>query len=333
MAHELPVPHQREWELYHNSFSICSKKVRVCLDELGLDYLGHHVHLIETGRYETVSSEYLAINPRGTVPMLVHDGRRVYESHAQIVYAAERAPGGGGELLPGDPTSRALVDAWIARASIVGSRPVSARHTRESAGSCVAVLTLPLFATMVQYIPRREILKGLRTHPNKERPLLFLILRTFGVASLGWLLPLRSVLGRARRDLHAHLDALGAQLRASGGPYIDGSAFTLADVSWVVLLDRLREADWGAEYLFSARHPDVAGYWRELMRRPSVQRQILATRCAITRAGMRDLRDAKVDSAALRRALHGRSDLRADHGRDERTTEPFLTSPYPASKR
>ena len=35
---DITLPHTAEWELYHNSFSLCSKKLRVCLDELGLEY-------------------------------------------------------------------------------------------------------------------------------------------------------------------------------------------------------------------------------------------------------------------------------------------------------
>ena len=49
---------------------------------------------LETGRYENVSRWYLAINPHGTVPMLIHNGQRLFESHVQIAYAASHAPEG-----------------------------------------------------------------------------------------------------------------------------------------------------------------------------------------------------------------------------------------------
>ncbi len=91
------LPHEGAWELYHNSFSLCSKKTRVCLAELGIEYRSHHVDLIETGAYENVSRRYLAINPAALVPLLVHRGHPIYESHEQIVYAA--AAVGESELL------------------------------------------------------------------------------------------------------------------------------------------------------------------------------------------------------------------------------------------
>ncbi len=49
---EITLPHTEAWELYHNGFSLCSKKLRVCMAELGLPYRSHHIHLIETGAYE-----------------------------------------------------------------------------------------------------------------------------------------------------------------------------------------------------------------------------------------------------------------------------------------
>lgn len=301
----LEVPHTQEWELYHNSFSICSKKVRVCMDELRLPYAGHHIDLIETGSYETVSRGFLAINPQGTVPMLVHHGRRVYESHAQIEYAASHANGVEKGLSPSDEALRATENEWVDRASIVGVRPISPADTKARAGNCVAALTIPLFATMVRYIPYREIAKGLLTHPNKERPMLFLVLRLLGVRRLPLLVPAMSVLRRARRDLEVHLDALSAQLRSHGDPWIAGEQFTLADVSWVVLLDRLVEADWDGFFWGNGRRPTVAAYWKRLRERSSFRDQIEAVRCPITEQGIADLRQAKISSPRLRQALEG----------------------------
>ena len=50
-----------EWILNHNDFSLCSRKVRICLFENGLDYISKHIDLIETGKYEVASKEFLKI--------------------------------------------------------------------------------------------------------------------------------------------------------------------------------------------------------------------------------------------------------------------------------
>ena len=88
---DIELPYEEEFELYHNALSLCSKKVRVCLAELGVEYRSHHVDLIETGSYENIGRAFLAINPAGIVPVLVHRGHPVYESHDIIRYAADHA--------------------------------------------------------------------------------------------------------------------------------------------------------------------------------------------------------------------------------------------------
>lgn len=299
---EITLPHTREWELYHNSFSLCSKKVRVCLAELGLSYESHHVHLIETGAYETVSRAYLKINPAGTVPVLLHDGHPVYESHEQIVYATEHTGERGRRLLPDDPETKALVDRWTDCASLVGN-PMEGLDRR--AGHCIPPLTFPIFAAMVAYVPYREILKGLLTHPNKERPLFFSLLKFRGVHGLPRLTPIMKLLRQARGHMGDHLDALARQLECHGGPWIAGKQFTIADVSWVVILDRLVEADWGDYFWGGGKRPTIAAYWERLRSRPSYRSEILAVRCAVTQKGIADLKRAKAEDDRLRQGLEG----------------------------
>jgi glutathione S-transferase len=299
---EITLPHAQEWELYHNSFSLCSKKLRVCMAELGLPYLSHHIHLIETGAYENVSRRYLNVNPGGLVPVLVHRGHPVYESHDEIVYAAEQAGARGAELLPADPQTRVLVERWSDCASLVGD---AIRGSESRAGHCIPGLTFPIFATMVRYIPYREIFKGLLTHPNKERPLFFAVLKFRTVHGLPGLTPARKLLRRSRAHMESHLDALAAQLGRSGGPWIAGERFTLADVSWVVILDRLAEADWDQYFWGGDKRPAIAAYWQQLRARPSYQSEILAARCPITRQGIADLKQAKATDARLRQTLEG----------------------------
>lgn len=297
---EISLPHTQEWELYHNSFSLCSKKVRVCLAELGLRYRSHPINLIETGAYENVSARYLAVNPAGLVPVLVHRGHPIYESHHQIVYAAESTADGGGALLPQDAETKALVERWIDCASLVGD-PMAGIEQR--AGHCVPGLTFPLFATMVRSIPYREIGRGLLSHPNKERPLFFALLKACGVRRLPRLPPVMGIVRRSREHMGEHLDALATHLDEIGGPWIAGEHFTLADVSWVVILDRLVEADWDRALWGDDIRPTIAAYWDRLRQRPSFQSEIEARRCPNTRRGITDLKKAKTEDPRLRAAL------------------------------
>ncbi|MCH2172964.1 glutathione S-transferase family protein [Myxococcota bacterium] len=299
---EIDLSYEQEWELYHNSFSLCSKKLRVCMVELGLAYRSHEIDLIETGSYQNVGREFLAVNPAGTVPVLVHRGHPVYESHEQIVYAAEHAGARGMGLLPSEPELREIVDDWTDRASLVGN-PLESIDQR--AGHCIPGLTLPLFATTVAAIPYVEIFKGLFTHPNKERPLIFAALKFFGVRGLPKLGPMMKIVARSRDHMARHLDALEDHLAKNGGPWMVGEIFTLADVSWVVVLDRLVEADWEEVFWGAGQRPHVAAYWQELAERSSYRTAVLDARCPNVRDGIAALAEAKAGDRALRAALEG----------------------------
>ncbi len=299
---ELSLPHTQRWELYHNVFSLCSKKLRVCMAELDLEYESHAIELIETGGYENISPAFLKVNPGATVPVLVHDGHPVYESHDQIAYAAEHAGKRGAELLPQDPETKARVDHWIDSASLVGN---VIDGTRQRAGSCIPGLTLPLFATMMAHIPYREILVGLRRHPDKKRPALFLSMKVLGVRGLPKTPPLMKLIAVSRYHMGGHLDTLREELEKHGGPWIAGDSFTLADVSWVVILDRLVEAGWQGSFWGRGQRPAVAAYWERLRARPSFTSAIEKMRGERVSRGIADLVEAKARNPKLRDALGG----------------------------
>jgi glutathione S-transferase len=294
------LPHTAEFELYHNDFSLCSKKIRMCLAELGLPYLGHPIDLIETGSYETLSRRFLAVNPAGLVPVLVHDGHPIYESHEILLYAAAHARGAE-PLTPPDEATRAVMQRWIDKSSLVGDDP--AADLAGSAGNCVPGLTVPLFAAMIREIPAHRILEGLLFHRLKVRPLSFLALKLVGLARIGAIAPVRRLVNASRRQMERHLADLEGQLAAGGGPWLTGAQFTLADVSWAVIFERLREADWTAELLVAER-PAVRAYAERLAKRPSHHAAMEAHRHPLVVRGTARIVGEKERNAGFRYALY-----------------------------
>jgi len=69
--------------LLHFQRSSCSQKVRVLLREKGLTW---HSHPVDLAAQKHVSPWYLGINPRGVVPVLVHDGVVHVESNDMMEY-------------------------------------------------------------------------------------------------------------------------------------------------------------------------------------------------------------------------------------------------------
>jgi glutathione S-transferase len=72
------------------------------LEELGLPYRQLAVP-------DSKADSFLALNPMGKVPVLVHDGFVLTESVAIACYLAAQAQS---DLLPGEPRLRARIDQW-----------------------------------------------------------------------------------------------------------------------------------------------------------------------------------------------------------------------------
>lgn len=94
--------------LYHSPISTCSQKVRLCLHEKGLDF---ESRLVDLGASEHLTPAYLAINPNGVVPTLVHDDVTVLDSSVIMEYLDEAFP--DWPLMPSDLGARARVRAWM----------------------------------------------------------------------------------------------------------------------------------------------------------------------------------------------------------------------------
>lgn len=84
-------------------------RVHWMLHELGLDY---RTEPIQSRSGETETSAYLALNPRGKIPTMVHGALTLAESAAIILYLAERFGKGRGFLPEAGSDARALHDQW-----------------------------------------------------------------------------------------------------------------------------------------------------------------------------------------------------------------------------
>lgn len=173
----ITLPHDEPVELYNNSLSNCSQKVRICLAEKGVSYRNRHLDLIETGSYETCAPWYKKINPGATVPTLVHGGHPIYESSDQILYI-DKTFQGTSSLTP--PGMEEEIAKWVKYTSITEDPRKNPDAMVESMGACIPGISLLLFVTMIAEIPYRNIFWGLRHHPNKERPCFFLLFKLLG---------------------------------------------------------------------------------------------------------------------------------------------------------
>lgn len=298
----ITLPHTAAFELYGNAFSHCSRKTRLVMAELGIPYTHKPIDLIETGSYETLSPAYLKINPSGLIPTLVHNGHPVYESDDILTYAAAHAGPGAAKLAPDEPAARARMQTWIDFCNLSSADPAGDMEHRM--GACVPPLTLPLFITAIRYIPLNRILVGLLFHPDKKRPAFFTAGKLLGLKATLAQKPLQQMLSKGRRHMPRHLARLDRALKESGGPWILGDQFTLADITLACVLLRVDETGFLKPFIREGDLQAVRTYYERLRARPSWQAAILNVTHPIIEQAVADLQQTRRTDPSIERLLN-----------------------------
>ena len=96
--------------LYYGSGSPFAWRVQLALEHKALPY---ELKVLSFSAGDTRKPEFLALNPRHRVPVLVDDDFTLYESNAIVEYVDEAYPGRGAPLFPGDARTRAIVRRLI----------------------------------------------------------------------------------------------------------------------------------------------------------------------------------------------------------------------------
>jgi glutathione S-transferase len=232
-------------ELYHAGLTACSKKSRLTLKEKGLDYVSHYVDL---GRFEHHRPEYLALNPNGLVPTLVHDGTIVVESTVINEYIDEAFP--DIPLRPSDPAGRAKMRLWGKMADeALGPNMVVAFSAKSGIGEGVRSLDPDELEEVLKRTPlieRRNAFRKLAEH------------------------------GRfTDEDFAAAHEKAGfilekAEAALADGPYLTGDMYTLADINMLPFMHRYRERV--VPDLFTPeRVPRLCDWLDRLLDRPAVK--------------------------------------------------------------
>ncbi len=87
-------------------------KVSIALEELGLPY---EAHLVEIGKDESWTPEFLSLNPNGKIPAVIDPNGPggapigLFESGAILLYLADKT----GRLIPADPARRWETIQWV----------------------------------------------------------------------------------------------------------------------------------------------------------------------------------------------------------------------------
>lgn len=225
--------------LYHAWASTCSQKVRLALAEKSLAWQGR---VLSLRQFEHLSDEFLALNPDGMVPVLVHQGFVIRESSVINDYLDEVFPQPALRL-PG-PQGRARVAMWSRFVDEVTSPAIKKP-------SFMANLR-----PYLQSLPEAELARVAGRFPSRAIAQRWLQAAREGIAE--------GELQASLSDLRRSLDRAQAALR--DGPWLAGEHYTLADVNmipFVLRMDQLPGFDLGRDW------PEVRDWMLRVTQRPA----------------------------------------------------------------
>jgi glutathione S-transferase len=213
--------------LYNAPQSTCSQRVRFVLNAKNLAFDEVKLDLLAG---DQLKPDYLALNPNGVVPTLDHDGAIVIDSSVIIEYLDEVAPDIA-SFTPREPALRAHMRALM-------------RFIDEMPAPAVRVPTfnlafLPRFAAMSE----QEFQAFAESKPLRKEFMLAMGRTGFPQKDMD------AAMERLRRTY----ERMDTEIEKSGGPWLLGSAISLADVAVMPAIVRMADLD-------------RAGDWRDLPR-------------------------------------------------------------------
>lgn len=111
ITHKWPAAHPDRLQLYSLP-TPNGVKVSIALEETGLPY---EVHLVDFGKNDQTSPEFLSLNPNNKIPAIIDPNGpggkplALFESGAILIYLADKT----GQLLPKDPAERYQAIQWL----------------------------------------------------------------------------------------------------------------------------------------------------------------------------------------------------------------------------
>jgi glutathione S-transferase len=225
-----------EFVLYNAPQSTCSQRVRYALNAKNLEFEEHKLDLFSG---DQLKPDYLAINPNGVVPALVHHGEPVIDSAVILEYLEDIFPGRS-PMRPRDALDVARMRAMMRFIDEVPTPAIRIPSYNLAFLPHFQAMSEDEFEALCESKPlRREFLKRMgRTGFSRE--------------------DMDEALGRLRRGI----ERMTGWLAESGGPWVMGARISLADIAIMPVIVRMDDINLGDMW---REHPAI-GAWLEAIR-------------------------------------------------------------------
>jgi len=240
----------RGLHILHGRMSSCSQKLRIFLNLKGIDWQGHELNLSEN---ETYSDWFLGINPRGLVPVLVHDGEVHIESNDIITLLEQAFP--EPRLIPANRTDEIARLLEQEDDLHLDLRTLSFRFVFGRTGSNKSPELL------AKYKYSGGTINGAENDESRDKELQFYQrLADEGLSD--------DMACAAALRFQAAFDSFESNMTA--GPYLLGETLTIIDIAWFVYASRLVLGG----YPFARLHPNLDAWRRRLTTDDRLAREI-----------------------------------------------------------
>jgi glutathione S-transferase len=229
-------------ELYHYEPYANSMKCLICLEEKGLEFTSRYVDIL---KFEQHEPRFLALNPNGQVPVLVHDGKAVVESSVINEYLDDAFP--AVPLRPADRVERARMRVWVKWVDEILMASVSMLGWQLRFRPLFLTVDRAEFAARMRRVPLREMREKWETMAGPG----------FGEPQLD----------ESRRRIRWFVERME---RALGeGSWLAGSGYSLADIAAYPMLEgasRLYKEYWNERNV-----PRATEWLARISERPAVR--------------------------------------------------------------
>ena len=285
------------FELYHSAPSLCSHKVRNVLAEKAATYMSHDMMIMPAGKAipQNYRPEYVRMRLKGApgarlvdgfvgessvtrqgfdpcvVPTLVdHEAARILvDSKAISLYIADNVSSGA-DLLPSGIREHVvelidLVDQAPHVAALYGAHPDEDRRPEGLRKNITGVHAKKIRAL-------QAVLPLIENDPELKAAYASKIAKE---KSAGEFVCGPDDMRSVHRTMGEHVSTLEAQLQSSGGPWICGDTYTLADVIWAISLWRMKWLGFGPLWESGQQNAAVATYLEQAWQRPSFRSAVV----------------------------------------------------------